>query len=61
MEEDNLTQEQKQERVYNLTVELRDMEAKKKSVSGGYNAEIKRLKAEIKDLVKADQETFEIA
>jgi hypothetical protein len=59
-EEENLSQEEREKRVYNLTVELKDMKSKKKSHMKAYGEEIKRIEGEIKDLVSKDQETFEI-
>ena len=55
-----ISQEEKQAKVYQLNVELADVAAKKKSMMGGFNDELKRLKAEIKDLISPDQETFEV-
>ena len=40
-----------EEKVYNLTKDLEEMKQRKKSFSKAYNEEIKRLQAEIKDLI----------
>lgn len=40
----------KRERVYNLTIELLDIKTQKKAAMGGFNDEIKRLNAEIKEI-----------
>lgn len=45
-----------QEKVFNLTKELIDMQSKKKSMAQGYNAEIKRLKKEIEELIDPSKE-----
>lgn len=60
MEEENITPEQRREKVYNLVVEIRDMELKKKSTTRSYAEELKRLKAELKDLTKEDQQVLEV-
>lgn len=44
----------KQERIYNLTVELSEAQAAKKAVMGGHNDEIKRIQAEIKEILRED-------
>jgi len=41
----------KESQVFELTVELEEMTKKKKATVRGFNEEIKRLKAEIKDLI----------
>ena len=48
MEETNTTKEAK---VFQLCTELEDMRDKKKQSSKAYNDEIKRIQAEIKDLI----------
>lgn len=58
--DENLTQEEKEKRVYNLNVELSDMQAKKKSTMQAYNDELKRIRAEINDYISPDKQTFEI-
>jgi hypothetical protein len=40
-----------EEKVYNLTKDLEEMKQRKKSFSKAYNEEIKRIQAEIKDLI----------
>jgi len=60
MEDEVLTQEEREKRVYNLTLEEEDLRREKKSIVGGYNAELKRLKAEIKDLLTADLKKSEV-
>jgi len=49
----NTTDEAK---VFQLCQELEEMLKKKKAVVKGYNEEIKRLRAEIKELVDPEQE-----
>lgn len=41
----------KQERVYNLTIELKEAKAAKKAAMGGHTDEIKRIEAEIKEVL----------
>lgn len=60
MEEENLTQTQKNERVFNLTVEIADMKLKKKSTNKAFSEELRRLEAEVKDLTKGNQEVLEV-
>lgn len=45
------TEAQKASRVYNLTIELMQVISQKKAAVGGFNDEIKRIKAEIVDVV----------
>lgn len=59
-QEEQLTQEEREKRVYNLTVELKDTEVKKKATNKAFSEEIKRIKAEIKDLVGKDLTTFDV-
>jgi hypothetical protein len=47
----------KEEKVYNLTVELIDTKQRKKDSNKGYNEEIKRIQEEIEDLLSDDKET----
>lgn len=53
-------QSEKEARVFNLNVELADMSAKKKSTVKAFNEEIKRIKAEINDIIAPNKETFEV-
>ena len=46
-----LSAEERARRVYNLSLELRTTEQQKKDTAGGFRDEIKRIKAEIKDLL----------
>lgn len=46
----------KESQVFELTVELDEITKKKKATVKGFNEEIKRLKAEIKDLIDPPQE-----
>jgi len=46
-----MTNTSKESQVFELCTELEEMTKKKKAVVRGYNEEIKRLKAEIKDLI----------
>ena len=57
---EELTLEQKQERVFNLCVELADAQNERKSVMKAHTENIKRIKAEIKDLVSDKQETHDV-
>ena len=50
----NLTKEEREAKVYALEVELTEATIEKKSLVGSYNENIKRLKAEIKDLIQRD-------
>jgi formiminotetrahydrofolate cyclodeaminase len=59
-QEEQLSQEEREKRVYNLTVELKDTEVKKKATTKAYNEEIKRLKSELKDLISKDLNTFDV-
>lgn len=47
----------KQEKVFNLTVELIDTKQRKKDSNKGYNEEIKRIQEEIEALLTDDKET----
>lgn len=53
MNEQNTTKEQK---IYNLVIELELAKKNKKAVVGAHNDEIKRIQAEIKDLLKENEE-----
>ena len=57
---EELTLEQRQERVFNLCVELADAQNERKSVMRAHTDNIKRLKAEIKDLVSDKQNTHDV-
>ena len=46
----------KEEKIYNLVIELEKAKALKKSVVQGHNEEIKRIQGEIKDLLKENEE-----
>jgi len=46
-----MTNTSKESQVFELSVELEEMTKKKKATVRGFNEEIKRLKAEIKDLI----------
>jgi hypothetical protein len=48
----NITTEEK---VYNLTKDLEDMKQRKKAFCKAYNEEIKRIQAEIKDLIVPEE------
>ena len=47
-----MEEKQKQERVYQLTLELQDMKKRKKDVVKAWNDEIKRLQDEIKHIIE---------
>lgn len=49
---DKMTQEEREKRVFNLEVELADFQNNRKSQMKAFTEEIKRVKAEIKDLIK---------
>lgn len=49
-----LTKEEREAKVYALEVELTEAVIEKKSFVGGSNDNIKRIKAEIKDLIQRD-------
>jgi hypothetical protein len=53
MEKTNTTKEQK---VFQLCTELEDFKDKKKASSKAFNEEIKRIQAEIKDLIESEEE-----
>jgi hypothetical protein len=59
-ENENLSQEERQKRVYNLTVELKDTEVKKKATNKAFGEEVKRLKDEIKYLIGKDLTSFDV-
>jgi len=44
-----------EEKVYNLTKDLDEMKQRKKSFCKAYNEEIKRIQAEIKDLIAPEE------
>ena len=44
-----------EEKVYNLTKDLEDMKQRKKAFCKAYNQEIKRLNAEIRDLIVPEE------
>lgn len=48
------TMTRKQAKVFQLCKELEEMKKKKKSISKSYNTEIKRIQAEIEDLIDPD-------
>jgi hypothetical protein len=50
------TRTTKEERVYQLCKELDDMKDKKKQSSKGYNDEIKRIQAEIDELINPQED-----
>ena len=50
------TRTTKEERVYQLCKELDDMKDKKKQSSKGYNDEIKRIQAEINELINPQED-----
>lgn len=45
------------DRVYNLTVDLIQLEKDKKATTAGYNEEIKRIKKEIADVINPKAKT----
>lgn len=51
-----MTNTTKEAQVFELCTELKEMTKKKKATVRGFNEEIKRLKAEIKDLIDPLQE-----
>ena len=51
-----MTNTTKESQVFELCTELEDMTKKKKATVRGFNEEIKRLKAEIKDLIDPPKE-----
>ena len=46
----------KEARVFQLVQELEDMKLRKKAAAKGFNEEIKRINAEIKEILNADKE-----
>ena len=50
----------KEQKVFNLTVELADVLNKRKSMMKGFNEEKKRLQAEIKELIKGNLDTHDV-
>lgn len=54
MENKTVIDKDKESKVYQLTTELLETQSKQKSVNAGYRDEVKRLRAEIKDLVNPD-------
>jgi hypothetical protein len=59
--DNELTQEELAAKVLQLTIELQATEKRKKDVVAGYNDELKRLKAEIKELITGDDKEDEEA
>lgn len=53
-ENEQTTMTRKQAKVFQLCKELEEMKKKKKSISKSYNNEIKRIQAEIEDLIDPD-------
>lgn len=58
---ENLSQEEKEAKVYQLEVELAEAVLEKKSFVRAANDNLKRIKAEIKDLVKNDVKLEQIS
>lgn len=50
-------QTSREEKVYNLVIELEQAKRNKKHVMKAHNEEIKRIQAEIKDILKDDSTT----
>jgi hypothetical protein len=48
------TQTSKETRVYNLYVELEEAKARKKASAKAFNEDIKRIQAEIKDVINEE-------
>lgn len=59
-EPEEFTREEREEKVYNLEVELTESQLEKKSFVRAANENIKRIKAEIKDLVRVDVKVLEV-
>lgn len=55
MEETNQLEQQKKERVFQLTQELLHMEREKKESAAGFREELSRIKKEIADIIKGDE------
>lgn len=51
-----MTDTNKETKVFNLCQELEDMKKRKKATNKGYNEEIKRIQAEIKDLIDPEEQ-----
>jgi len=50
-------EETKEAKVYNLVLELEGLKKEKSATVKGFNEEIKRINAEIKDILKDETET----
>ena len=53
-----MTTTSKESQVFQLCQELEEMKLRKKATAKGFNEEIKRINAEIKDLLNADKEVL---
>lgn len=49
-------QTSKETRVYNLYVELEEVKARKKATAKAFNEDIKRIQAEIKDVINEENQ-----
>ena len=49
------------DKVYNLNVELKEIQARKKALVGGMNDEIKRIKNEIDELIEEQENDAPVA
>lgn len=48
------------DRVFNLTKDILELQAKKKDINRAFNDEIKRLKAEIKDNIEGKHQVLDV-
>ena len=60
-EPEQFTKEEREQKVYQLEVELAESTLEKKSFVSAANENIKRIKAEIKDLVRADVKVLNVS
>ena len=60
LEQHQMTEAERNEKVFNLCVELADAQAERKSVMKAHTENIKRIKAEIKELVIDDQHAHNV-
>lgn len=55
-----MEQNEREKKVYNLLIELADTQNKRKSLMKGYTEEVKRIRLEIKDLIKHEISTSDV-
>lgn len=55
-----VSQEEREKKVFNLTVELTEAQRERKTLMKAHTENIKRIKSEIKDLVEPEVEAAEV-